>query len=698
MLTRVSKQSPAGVRGPAPRRPRARAWHVVASGLAAFLAALMALSGIAPAARILRPVTVPPVEVEVSGHRDGSISRYLFGANLLWPYNAEGAFDASSDDFYPSFIEDVRSLGITALRYPAGTTSDSFDWLRAIGPEARRQPNEPYGMQAAGKSRVCCILDNPVPSTVGPDEFGRLLADLGAIGTITVNFVTGNATEAAEFVAYMTTPYSRHAATNPGSPGYWAALRAKYGHPAPYDVPYWEVGNEQDGPGQYGWRAGRIVEMGRHKGNCNDIAVCLYAFGGTTSFSDQGVGALSDDELSASFSTGEPGQSFYVYFPPVVRGSQTVFVDGHRWAPIKDLGAAGRGADVYTFDPATGEILFGNGKRGAIPPVGQKITVSYESGPHDGFVEFYAAMKKVNPHIKVCEAEEENTVFLQIMGRAHRYDCVELHKYAKPMDLRAPLAEYEEDLMAYPLREGREVGMLQEATRHYSGRDVPIILSEYGQLVVPMPDADPDFNLSLDEGILIASQLRQWALHHLPLAEKYLLNSIPFLGEYRLSSHILSSNINAHGLSVDSAMIAGPAPFIIEPTGEAVRLMSQLAGTELLSSHVVDGLFMHPRGQPAVPVLQSLAALSPSLIDILVINTSPLTSVKAEVTLDGLEHGSNMLYSLLHGPNALAYNTLEHPDAVTTTTHLWRLGAANSFWWDFPAHSVTLLQVQLTRR
>jgi hypothetical protein len=28
-----------------------------------------------------------------------------------------------------------------------------------------------------------------------------------------------------------------------------------------------------------------------------------------------------------------------------------------------------------------------------------------------------------------------------------------------------------------------------------------------------MPAADPRFNLSLDEGLLVASQLRQWVVH-----------------------------------------------------------------------------------------------------------------------------------------------------------------------------------------
>jgi alpha-N-arabinofuranosidase len=98
---------------------------------------------------------------------------------------------------------------------------------------------------------------------------------------VIVNFVTGTAQEAADFVAYMTAPVSKALSSRPSGPGYWAALGAANGHPAPYDVPYWEVGNGRNGPYQYGWRSGRAVSVGPHLGRCTlwEVATCLYAFG-----------------------------------------------------------------------------------------------------------------------------------------------------------------------------------------------------------------------------------------------------------------------------------------------------------------------------------------------------------------------------------------------------------------------------------
>ncbi len=539
----------------APGRPRRQRhlradWKVIVGASALTIAVLVGWVPAASGAPVPQTVHSHGVtRIIVEPEPVGTISKYLFGANLLWAYNEEGAFDPTTDAFYPGFVASLRALGITSLRYPGGTASDSFDWLRAVGPEAERMANEPYGMQYTRISNICCDLDGPAASAVGPDEFGQLLGQSGAIGNIVVNFATGTTQEAADFVAYMTAPLSPHESSKPADAGYWAALRAKNGHPAPYNVPYWEVGNEQFFPGQYGWRSGQVVRVGRHSTPClaAQMATCLYAFGGTTYFRPQPVGTFANELKPASYSTGAPSQRFYVYFPPVVPNSVAVFVNGHAWAHVDSLAAAGPRAHVYTVTAINGEIAFGNNVHGEIPPKGAEIKASYDSGPHGGFVQFYAAMKAMNRGIHICETEETNSAFLEMMGKRYPYDCVELHQYAKPTDTHASMTDYEEGLMAAPVTEGATLAALQAEIRRYSGRDIPVVMTEYGQLVTPMPEADPRFNLSLDESLLIGAQLEEWAVHGVPLAEKYLLDSVPFLGTYPYV-----------GLSTYSAMLAGP--------------------------------------------------------------------------------------------------------------------------------------------
>jgi alpha-N-arabinofuranosidase len=700
--------------------------------------------------------------VVVGDQGEGRISKYLFGANLLWADDAEGAFDPSTDSFYPGFVSMLRRLGLSALRYPGGTTSDSFHWERAVGPEQDRKANEPYGMQAAALSDICCVLDGPEPSTVGPDEFGRLLDEIGAVGTVTVNFATGTAKEAADFVAYMTAPQAKHPSSDPDQASYWAALRAKNSHPAPYDVPYWEVGNEQFFPGQYGWRSGKLVSLGPHAAPCppGEAATCLYAFGGTTAFYDQAVGTFADEMPSASYSSGAPRQDFYVYFPPVVPGSATVYVAGQPWAEVASLSEAGPGARVYTLDPATGEISFGDGPHGLVPPKGAKITVSYQSGPHGGFVEFYRAMKAMNPHVDICESEGSNTAFLQFMGDEHPYDCIVLHEYARPADVLAPLGEYEERLMAFPEAEGADLARLQLAARRYSGRDVPVVLTEYGQLVAPVPAADPEFNLSLDEGLLIGAQLVEWADHGVPLAEKYLVDSAPFnpahlttvatpterggvgstrptrrglrvttrsvgvegrgidrlgdlgsedlvdLGtrgrdatELSLAAVLhINRAVVATGLSVDSAMVAHEgSEFVTEPSGLVLALMSRLGGTELLPVATVDGPLMCSGARKA-PVLWVTAGLSRTReLFLAAVDASPTTPVRAEVVLEDFGHARWLRAYVLDGPGPTAYNAASGPGEVRVEESSVKL-SAGGFTWTFPAHSLTLLELPVAPR
>jgi alpha-N-arabinofuranosidase len=153
-----------------------------------------------------------------------------------------------------------------------------------------------------------------------------------------------------------------------------------------------------------------------------------------------------------------------------VARSYVVYIAGRAWRPIASLASAGPNAQVYQFSPDTGEISFGNGEHGAIPPRRAEIRASYYSGPHGGFVQFYDAMKEMNHRIRVCETEDSNTVFLRAMGSTYPYDCVELHKYAHPTDLRAPILRYEENLIYAPIGQGVSVSRLQTAVRRYSGK------------------------------------------------------------------------------------------------------------------------------------------------------------------------------------------------------------------------------------
>jgi alpha-N-arabinofuranosidase len=132
--------------------------------------------------------------------------------------------------FRPEVVAALKQLRFGVLRFPGGNFISSYEWRYAVGDIDKRPP----------------IFD-PVwhavqPNDVGTDEFLTLCRLLGVDPYITVNAGFGDAWSARELVEYTNGP-----ATTPM--GKW---RAENGHPAPYGVKLWGVGNEPWGDYQMG--------------------------------------------------------------------------------------------------------------------------------------------------------------------------------------------------------------------------------------------------------------------------------------------------------------------------------------------------------------------------------------------------------------------------------------------------------------
>ena len=182
----------------------------------------------------------------------------LFGANHRYPF---GSF-APGHEPQQGLVDSARSAGISMLRYPGGTVANTFRWKRATG------PREDRGCQTGGGDGA------PLDSTIGPDEHVALVEQMGAETTVVVNFATATPQEAADWVSYMNAPVG----TTP-----WADLRAEHGHPEPYGVTWWEVGNEPDvGDQAYWMEQDASILPGEHPERAHK-----YAYGGTTEFTDQ---------------------------------------------------------------------------------------------------------------------------------------------------------------------------------------------------------------------------------------------------------------------------------------------------------------------------------------------------------------------------------------------------------------------------
>lgn len=134
------------------------------------------------------------------------------------------------DGFRPDTIALLRQLHSGFWRLPGGNFVSDWSWYQAIGDRDKRPPMFDYAWNAMQ------------PNDVGLDEFMTLCKLIGVEPYITVNAGFGDAHSAGEEVEYM----------NGSTTTRLGAERARNGHPAPYGVKFWDIGNEPYGVWQLG--------------------------------------------------------------------------------------------------------------------------------------------------------------------------------------------------------------------------------------------------------------------------------------------------------------------------------------------------------------------------------------------------------------------------------------------------------------
>ncbi len=592
--------------------------------------------------------------------RRGRITPAVYGINHRYPYAGFDSWDTEAGEPNPRLVESAKYAGFTAMRFPGGRMANPYRWKRAIGPleERGKSPNGGGSGQAFSNE-------------LGPDEFGRLIEATGAVGTIVANFATGSAKEAAEWVEYMNTPVGE----NPNGGVAWADVRAENGHPEPYDIPYWEIGNEMN--------SGKVYWMGYDQ--TEEQKATKYIFGGTTEFEKHRVGTLDSHTPQAAKSEGTPNFVRWVRYPPLRPGSDTLYVDDQAWERVDDLSAAGA-ADVYELDYKTGEIIFGDGTNGNIPPKGSIITLDYISGPHDGFIDFYREMKEVDPSIEIGAAIHTEH-FTNGMGSTYPYDFMVVHSYGYFKGAPEKPGDLHDYLMMLP---DKQAAYIQENMDLVSsaGGDAEIAITEYAAgsgltLGINSIKAPKHYLQSLDGALYTALLIRHWVLLGIPLAEKHsLVDSDP---ENPPPGYTRSR-------TADAAVI-GPTPcFIPSASAHVFRLFTKMLGPIRVPTSIIGNLQRATAGGSALSALVTLATIDDNgELALLVINRDRAADVRAEVAAKGKKGlGAATLWTL-DGPGFLAYNTEAHPNKVSLEETVIE-DVGESFTHTFPAHSVTAIR------
>jgi len=170
----------------------------------------------------------------------GAIDKKIYGnfTEHLGRCIEGGIFEENSplsdqDGFRKDVLKAVADLHVTLLRWPGGNFSSNYNWRDGIGPRNSR----PTRLEMAWHS----LEDN----RFGTHEFMRYCEVTGCEPYLCANLGTGSWTEAQQWVEYC----------NLAEGTAMTELRAKNGHPKPWGVKYWGLGNEIDGPLQMGHRS-----------------------------------------------------------------------------------------------------------------------------------------------------------------------------------------------------------------------------------------------------------------------------------------------------------------------------------------------------------------------------------------------------------------------------------------------------------
>ena len=261
--------------------------------VAAFLSTLAAIAIPAAGIQAQQPPSPAATAVVHADQPGAKIDRHLYGqfAEHLGRGIYEGVWVGEHSPipnvrgFRNDVIAALRDLHVPDVRWPGGCFADEYHWRDGIGPRAARPVtlNTNWG-------------GVPETNEFGTHEFMDFVEMIGAEAYINGNLGTGSPREMVEWLQYLTSD----------RPTALTAERARNGHPKPWKIAYFAVGNEAWGCGG-NMTPDHYVDLFRHYANFlkapEGARPALIASGGNdndTSWSqaliskvERGMGAIS---------------------------------------------------------------------------------------------------------------------------------------------------------------------------------------------------------------------------------------------------------------------------------------------------------------------------------------------------------------------------------------------------------------------
>ncbi len=186
------------------------------------------------------------IEFKLTGNVLNEVSPKLFGQFLekaSWgEYGPEKSLVPGTRQLQPEVFKLIDDMNIPIIRFPGGTDVDYMDWTDTIDNVPGRQGERPTSHNSN--------FNTYITNEFGTDEFLRMCEQLKTEPIMVLNLRDGlaklksldeAAMAAAGMVAYCNAPVG---AKLPDGMVDWPSIRAKNGHSEPYNVKYFQLGNE----------------------------------------------------------------------------------------------------------------------------------------------------------------------------------------------------------------------------------------------------------------------------------------------------------------------------------------------------------------------------------------------------------------------------------------------------------------------
>ncbi len=176
---------------------------------------------------LVKPDTIGTVNPDIYG----VFAEHIGGVIYDGIYVGEDSNVENIRGFRKEIIDKLKQANIPLIRWPGGCFAEIYDWRDGIGPKEDRPT----------RINWWTFMDKKFePNLVGTDEFLDFCNMCNAEPYLAGNLTTMSPLSLREWVDYCNSPENTTTLSK---------LRAQNGHPKPYNVKLWGIGNENWGDG-----------------------------------------------------------------------------------------------------------------------------------------------------------------------------------------------------------------------------------------------------------------------------------------------------------------------------------------------------------------------------------------------------------------------------------------------------------------